>query len=170
LSDRLLYEPLVEAHAAPLYPVLSPAEVWQHIWPSDATSVETLAARFRKMAAGPGDKRPGERWVNFAVRLRDGGAYCGRVEATVHADGEWAEIAYLFGPMFWGRGYATEAVGWLRAHLREQHGVRELWAATTPGNAPSRRLLERLGFAAVEAPSRALLSADPGDLIYCAKE
>jgi RimJ/RimL family protein N-acetyltransferase len=163
MASRLRYEALTPSHAPLLYPVLRAEEVWRHIGPSEAATLEELAARFTGMAAGPPPERAEELWVNFAVRLADDGPYCGRIEATVH--GSFAEIAYLFGPAFWGQGLATEAVRWLREHLRERFGVAELWAATRPENSSSARLLRRLGF--VESPPvRRLLSADAGDLLF----
>ena len=166
VSSRLAYEPLSADHAAALFGPLSDARVWHHIGPPDSTSVEQLAAEFARRAAGPSEPST-ERWVNYAVRVIESNVYCGRVEATVH--GTWAEIAYLFGPAFWGHGFASEAVGWLRAELRRQLGVTELWAAVRPDNERSLRLLRRMGFvermpASVE---RTLSSADDGDLLLC---
>lgn len=163
MASRLRYEALTPSHAPLLFPVLSAKEVWRHIGPSESATLEELAARFTRMAAGPPPEHAEERWVNFAVRLADDGPYCGRIEATVH--GSWAEIAYLFGPAFWGRGLATEAVHWLREHLREQFGVAELWAATRPENRASVCLLRRLGF--IESPPvHRILSADAEDLLF----
>jgi RimJ/RimL family protein N-acetyltransferase len=161
----LTYEALRADHAAALFEPLTDERVWRHIGPPDSTTVDELAAEFARRAAGPGPDASGERWVNYAVRIGHDGPYCGRVEATVH-DG-WAEIAYLFGPAFWGRGLAREAVTWLRDELRARFGVTELWAAVRPDNERSLRLLQRLGFverAAAEA-ERAPRSADPGDLL-----
>jgi RimJ/RimL family protein N-acetyltransferase len=156
-ADELVYEPLAPAHAAVLFPVLGDARVWQHIQGSDGMSEEQMRVAYARRAAG--STRPGEQWVNLAVRLASG-PYLGRVEATVHAAG-WAEIAYVFGLSHRGHGYARAAVAWLLAHL----GADEIWAATRPENAPSRRLLDALGFRECP-PSRPLASWDPGDLTY----
>jgi RimJ/RimL family protein N-acetyltransferase len=167
VSRRLAYEPLGVNHAAALFGPLSDARVWRHIGPPDSTSVDELAAEFARRAAGPGSEAGAERWINYAVRVVESGAYCGRIEATVH--GTWAEIAYLFGPAFWGHGFATEAVSWLREDLRQRFGVTELWAAVRPDNERSLRLLRRIGFvertpASSVAAERTLSSADGGDL------
>ncbi|HEX4459559.1 MAG TPA: GNAT family N-acetyltransferase, partial [Polyangia bacterium] len=132
MSSRLAYEPLGAEHAAALFEPLSDARVWRYIGSPDSTSVEELAAEFARRAAGPSPEHGAERWVNYAVRIIDGSVYCGRLEATVH--GTWAEIAYLFGPAFWGHGFASEAVGWLCEQLRRRFGVSELWAAVRPDN------------------------------------
>ena len=164
MKRRLDYEALVADHAQSLFAILADARVWRHLDAPDSATVEELAAEFARRASGPPPGRSDERWVNFAVRLADDGPYVGRIEATVH--GPWAEIAYLFGPAHWDRGLATEAVGWLREHLRDRFGVEELWAATRKDNLRSLRLLARLGFVAA-APLRPLLSADDGDVLMC---
>ena len=157
-EPSLVFEPLRPDHATELFPVLGDARVWEHILGNDGATETQMRALYARRAAGPG--RPGERWMNHAVRL-SGGPYLGRIEATVHDEERWAEVAYVFGQVRRGQGHARVAVGW----LLEQLGVDEVWACTTPGNTPSRRLLEALGFR--EVPStRPLASWDPGDLTY----
>src|SRR5262249_45830718 len=153
----LAFERLGPEHASVLFPVLGDARVWEHLQGSDWATEDQRRAAYADRAAGP--VRPGERWVNHAVRLQ-GGPYLGRVEATVHAAG-FAEIAYVFGLAHRGQGHARASVRWLLGQL----GVDEVWATTTPGNARSRRLLEALGFRQV-SPTRPLASWAPGDLTY----
>jgi len=45
-----------------------------------------------------------------------------------------------------GRGYATEAAQRLMDWARAEHGVRRFISSTTPDNAPSLRVHEKLGF------------------------
>lgn len=56
--------------------------------------------------------------------------------------GDAREVGYSLGREHWGRGIATEA---LRLMLAEDP-TRPLEAGTDPGNAASRRVLEKLGF------------------------
>jgi ribosomal-protein-alanine N-acetyltransferase len=56
------------------------------------------------------------------------------------------EIGYGLAGSARGRGLGTEAVGVLAAWVERQPGVRRLTADALVGNAPSRRVLERLGF------------------------
>jgi RimJ/RimL family protein N-acetyltransferase len=60
-------------------------------------------------------------------------------------DGE-VEIGYALVPAAHGNGLAAEATGLLVAWARTQPAVRRVAARVDPSNAPSRRLLERLGF------------------------
>jgi RimJ/RimL family protein N-acetyltransferase len=57
-----------------------------------------------------------------------------------------AEIGYGLAGSARGRGLGTEAVGMLAAWVELQPGVRRVIADALVGNAPSRRVLERLGF------------------------
>ncbi len=91
------------------------------------------------------------------------GTPIGRIEATLH-DGI-AEIGCVFGPRWWGLGYATEAVGWVVAEV-EQQGWGPCWAAVASANASSTRLLRRLGFEARQPGGSPLQSFDPGDLTF----
>lgn len=84
---------------------------------------------------------------------------CGRVRGP---DGDGAtEIGYGLSPSVRGRGLATEAVGLLADWLDGQPGVRRITAEALVGNAPSRRLLLRLGFTCTaEVPPYACFERD----------
>lgn len=56
------------------------------------------------------------------------------------------DIGYAFLPAFRGQGYAREAARATCALARERFGIARLLAIVSPGNAPSIRLLEDLGF------------------------
>jgi RimJ/RimL family protein N-acetyltransferase len=171
-TERLVLEPLGAEHAPGLFTALDDARVGAYIGGPDVTTLEALEHRIRRLHEGPPADRLDERWVNIAVILGTNpaedptgdrpviGPVIGRLEATVHDD--WAEIAYLLGPAYWGAGYATEAVGWFLGHLERP----ELWAAVHPANEPSRRLLQRLRFERVDAPTRPVSSYDDGDLAW----
>lgn len=162
-TRRLAIEPLTISHAEDLHAALDDPAVARYLLHPDVTTMGALRGRIEQLAAGPPPERPGERWWNFAVRLAAERTIIGRLEATTY--GDWGEIAYVFGPRWWGLGYATEATRWLIDHL-VAHAVTELWAAVHPANEPSKRLLARLGFRAVVEPSRPVASFDPGDTAF----
>jgi len=166
-TPRLLIEPLAASHAAGLHAALDHPDVGQFLSAPDVTTLDALHARIERVTAGPPPSRPGERWWNFAARLAADGVIIGRVEATTY--GAWGEIAYVFGPRWWGKGLAAEATAWLVHHLAA-HGVVELWAAVQPANQRSHRLLLRSGFVAIDAPARPLASFDPGDAVFARRQ
>lgn len=111
--------------------------------PFAASSVEDLAARIARSGADPLDHTKAEyRWW---VRVD------GEVVGTVAVPQVWwtmgtAEIAYHLDEAWFGRGIATAAVRELVQRLFERGGLRRLVATVSVDNAPSVRLLERLGF------------------------
>lgn len=159
-TPRLVIEPLAPVHARGLHAALDHPDVGQFIGGPDVTTPEALCDRIVRLAAGPASPRPGERWWNFAVMLRADRTIIGRLEATTY--GDWGEIAYVFGPCWWGQGLASEATHWLLHYLADR-GIPELWAAVDPDNEPSQRLLLRIGFGRVNEPTRPLASFDAGD-------
>lgn len=71
---------------------------------------------------------------------------CG-LKGWADADGR-VEVGYGLAAPFRGLGYGSEAVGALLGWLRTRSEVRTVLAEVLAANAPSRRLVERLGFAA----------------------
>lgn len=77
-------------------------------------------------------------------RLDDGVpmGLCGLIKRDTLPD---VDIGFAFRPAFGGQGYALEAATAVMAHAREVLGLRRVVAITTPDNAASARLLEKLG-------------------------
>lgn len=57
-----------------------------------------------------------------------------------------AEVGYDFAQLYWGKGYASEAVGTVLRFGFEQLNLNRIEAATIADNHESIRLLERIGF------------------------
>ena len=89
---------------------------------------EGLLARYERLVAGPSD--PTVSWLNWVVSLRAEGRLTGTVQATITPDplGSVAEIAWVIGTSWQGRGIATEAaqglVGWLDDRADVDHRPR----------------------------------------------
>jgi RimJ/RimL family protein N-acetyltransferase len=66
------------------------------------------------------------------------------------------EIGFLLHPDFHGRGFAHEAMEAVIDHLFATHDLSELVAEADPRNAPSLRLLARLGFHETGRASRTM--------------
>ena len=158
-GPRLSFESLRRGHAEGLFTALDDPRVGRYIGGPDVTTMAELRARIDRLLAGSGDDA--ETWLNWVVRLK--GTVIGRIEATLH-DGV-AEIGYVFGPRWWGRGYGSEAVAWLLSELRQQ-GVPEAWASVDPDNEASIRLLRRVGFEETTPGEVLLHSYVPGDRVF----
>lgn len=157
-TERLSLVPQRVEHAREMAAVLSDPALHRFIGGEPAT-VGELRTRYARMAAGPADAV--ESWCNWVIRLRedeeregDGegsrqGRLVGTVQATISPAGPvgppgggaepWlvAEIAWVVGTAFQGRGIASEAarglVGWLgrrsvrgiAAHIHPDHAASE---------------------------------------------
>ncbi|WP_329032815.1 GNAT family N-acetyltransferase [Streptomyces sp. NBC_01725] len=152
-TERLVLVPQRVEHAREMADVLSDPALHTFIGGAPATADE-LRSRYARMAAGPAD--PAESWCNWVIRLREGeedgegeegpgqGPLTGTVQATISpavpgesGPGSWlvAEIAWVVGSAFQGRGIASEAarglVGWLvrrpvrdiAAHVHPEHAA-----------------------------------------------
>lgn len=82
----------------------------------------------------------------LAVVLKDGGSLIGncgvRVSAPAHREGN---MGYEIDPHFWGNGYATEAGGAVLRFGFQELGLHRIWAQVVAENAPSIRVLKKLG-------------------------
>jgi RimJ/RimL family protein N-acetyltransferase len=141
-TERLTLEPQVVAHAARMFALLQDPAIYRYENEAPA-SLDWLQERFRRLESrASADGR--EQWLNWVVRI-GADELIGFVQATIDAD-RAAAIAYVFGSVYWGRGYATEAVSAMLRDLVVHHDVVEYSAVLKRANARSIRLLQRLGF------------------------
>jgi RimJ/RimL family protein N-acetyltransferase len=141
-SERLRLAPLTVDDAEEMVGVLSDAALHRFTGGSPP-DVEQLRRRYRAQVAGTSPDGS-ERWLNWIVRLRSDGAAIGYVQATVGSDGRSAELAWVIGTRWHGRGYAREAVTSVVGILRSG-GVTRLVAHVHPEHAASQRVAEHAG-------------------------
>lgn len=144
-TDRLDLVPLRVADAGEMVSVLADPALYAYIGGAPPSRAD-LVRRFRAQVAGRSpDGR--EAWHNWIVRERTSGAATGFVQATIVVDGPpSAEIAWVIGTSWQGRGYATEAARALVAWL-EGRGVRSVVAHIHPDHRASAAVAERAGLA-----------------------
>ncbi|WP_431256483.1 GNAT family N-acetyltransferase [Roseateles chitinivorans] len=163
-TARLTLSQLVDADIDELATLLWDERVYEHIGglPSEADEV---ALGLRRALIGPPVDRASERWLNYAVRLRENHQLIGRLEATVH-DGV-AEVAFLLGPSSWGHGYAAEGLAWLHDEVSRLSPGAQCWATTLPANVRSSRLLTACGYERIDpAAAPDLMTYDEGDWVF----
>ncbi|MFI6675938.1 GNAT family N-acetyltransferase [Kribbella sp. NPDC050470] len=128
-TARLVMLPLQVEYAGEMAEVLSDPDLYTFTG-GEPPTVEALENRYRRQLAGPG--RENEYWLNWVVQYDS--QLVGYVQATV--TGRTAEIAWVIGTAWQGRGYAKEAarglVDWLGAH-----GVERIVAHVHPDHAAS---------------------------------
>jgi RimJ/RimL family protein N-acetyltransferase len=80
----------------------------------------------------------------LTVRKEDGIpiGICGLLKRDTLPD---ADVGFAFLPQFWSKGYGFEAAAATLAYGRKAHGLKRIVAVTSPDNAGSIRVLEKLG-------------------------
>ncbi|MCQ8192602.1 GNAT family N-acetyltransferase [Streptomyces rugosispiralis] len=146
-TKRLDLLPLHVEHAEEMAAVLSDPALHTFIGGTPDTP-RALRSRYQRMTAGSPD--PAISWLNWVIRLRGKAGLTGTVQATVSPSGHGpiAEIAWVVGTPWQGRGIATEAarglVDWLSqqpvhtviAHIHPEHRASAA-VATAAGLTPT---------------------------------
>ncbi|MBF9069224.1 GNAT family N-acetyltransferase [Streptacidiphilus fuscans] len=131
-TPRLDLLPLDLDHAPEMAGVLSDPALHAFIGGAPDTP-QALRARYLRLTAGSPD--PAVSWLNWVIQLRDEARLTGTVQATVTVADRMpvAEVAWVVGTPWQGKGIATEAarglVAWLRdlsvhtvvAHIHPDH-------------------------------------------------
>ena len=141
-TERLTLRALTDADREPFAAMNADPRVMEHFpAPMDREASDGFVDRIL------------QRWEEegmglWAVERRDDGRFLGFTGLVLERGMPFSpvvEIGWRFGPAAWGSGYATEAA---RAALRfgfEVLGLEEIQSWTVPANAPSRRVMERIG-------------------------
>ncbi|AEN11642.1 MULTISPECIES: GNAT family N-acetyltransferase [unclassified Streptomyces] len=143
-TRRLDAVPLRPAYADEMAAVLADPALHAYTGgaPEDAGA---LRARYERQTAGSPD--PAELWWNWVLRVRADGRLAGYVQATVR--GTRAEVAWVVGTGWQGRGYAKEAAVGLVRHLLDQ-GVPAVVAHIHPEHAASAAVAAAAGLEPTE--------------------
>jgi RimJ/RimL family protein N-acetyltransferase len=141
-TARLSLLPLQIEYAGEMAKVLADPALYTFTG-GEPPTVEALEARYRRQLAGPG--RADEHWLNWVIRHED--ELIGYVQATV--TGSTAEIAWVIGTAWQGRGYAKEAALGLVAWLDEQ-GVERIIAHVHPDHTASAAVTAAAGLTRTE--------------------
>jgi RimJ/RimL family protein N-acetyltransferase len=142
-TDRLRLRELHEGDAAFIVELLNQPSFLEHI---GDRGVRTPADAVRYIADGPATSYREHGFGLFLAELRDGGAAAGMCGLMRKPWLDAPDLAYAFLPQHWARGYGREAAAAVLAEARSAWGVTRVTAVVTSANAPSLRLLERLGF------------------------
>ena len=95
-----------------------------------------------------------ERHFYWTVREKHTGDFIALVSLDPHHIGDDLEVSYQFLPRWWGAGYAAEAVQEVIEFAFHELNLPRVIAVTQMANAPSRRLLEKLGMELIDTYER----------------
>jgi RimJ/RimL family protein N-acetyltransferase len=132
-TARLALDPLRVEDGAEMVGVLADPRLYAFIG-GEPPDLATLRQTYERLVRGASDA--GEAWHNWIVRLGEGGPPVGTVQATVSPERSRAEIAWVIGVNWQGRGFATEAARSLVAWL-EGEGIGTIVALIHPDHEAS---------------------------------
>jgi len=159
-GGRLHFHRMGPADLAGLHAHWNEPDVRRYLWDDEAVSAETVQAVLA--ASDESFARAGYGlWV-----LRDAGGtllgFCGLrpIDGTAEV-----EILYSVAPSRWGDGLATEAAAAVLRHALDEVGLPRVFGGIDAPNVASRRVLEKVGMRAAEAPAGA-----PAGVRYLVRE
>lgn len=153
-TPRLFIDPIRCEHAPDLFAVLRDPRIYTYIPEEPPRSEEDLEARIRRLVMGP-ERSVRELWFNWVVRTKEDGKFVGSLQSTLYVGLGSASVAYLFGPAYWGRGFAREGVSAMVSWIGARSDVRVIEALVDTRNLRSIRLLRQLGFRRIKTETRA---------------
>jgi len=142
-TERLVLRPVAPADADALFAMRSDPEVQRYgshgPWTERQTAVDYITRMTAYLEAGDPPQ--------FAIERQADHAVVGTC-TLFHLDTQSrrAECGYVLRRSEWGRGYAVEAMTAVLDWGFDTLGLHRVEADLDPRNAPSARLLERLGF------------------------
>ena len=143
-TDRLVLRRLTVEDAPFIFELVNDADWLRYIGDKGVRNLEDAR---RYVESGPIESYARHGFGLFFVGRRPAGApmgLCGLIKREGLDD---VDLGYAFLPRFRGCGYAEEAGAAALRFARERAGLSRVVAITTPDNARSIRVLERLGFA-----------------------
>ena len=141
-ATRVGLRPLESGDAAALHAVFSDPEAMRY-WSSPPH--EDLA-RTEEMIDSIRERFEQRDLLQWGIERKEDARLLGTVTLIAAGSQPRAELGYILGPEHWGQGYAGEAQLRVIEFAFDDLGLHRLEADTHPGNAPSLRSLERLGF------------------------
>lgn len=143
VTARLRLRPFVESDADDLFALQSDADVLRY-WDSPPWTERSRVDRFLAKCQEMAEEGSGARVV---VERADDGAFVGWCTLNSwNPDFRSASLGYCLGKPAWGQGFATEAAGAMLGWAFDALDLNRVQAEADTRNAPSARVLEKLGF------------------------
>ena len=143
-APSITLEPLTVEHAEAMATVLADPALYA-VTGGEPPTTEELRDRYARQVRGMSPDGT-EGWLNWIVVDAIDDQPAGYVQATIRPDDDHdeAELGWVIGTRWQGRGFATEAAQAVADWL-EQQGIATLVAHIRPGHRPSERVAESLG-------------------------
>ncbi len=164
-TERLVLEPLQEAHASEMFRIIGDPLIYTFLHERPPFTEEELRARYRFLERRRSPDGAHE-WLSWVIR-GPGGEVHGHVNAIVHGRGS-GDLSVILSPRLWRQGFGREALKAVIAELRENHRATSFFATISPRNDLAIGLFQHLGCKLVSRADFDLRAVDNGDLIFVA--
>jgi RimJ/RimL family protein N-acetyltransferase len=167
-TERLLLRPFTRGDVEAVFAYRQREDVARYLFDgpmSYESCAEAVQARIGQVSLGAENDR-----LTLAVIRRSDDMLVGEVTLIWRsAASRQGEVGYVFNPVFHGQGYALEATRELLTVGFAGFGLHRIYARCDPRNAPSFRLMERLGMRQeAHFRERTLLRGEWTDEYVCA--
>jgi RimJ/RimL family protein N-acetyltransferase len=162
-TERLVLEPLNEAHASEMFRILIDPILYTYLHERPPFTEDELRARYRFLERRRSPDGANE-WLSWVLRGPGGEAY-GYVSAIVHGRGA-ADLSVLVTPRMWRQGFAREAVAKAIAELKSSRGATSFFATVSPRNDQAISLLQHLGFRPVSRSEFDVRAVENDHLVF----
>ena len=143
-TERLLLRPFSDDDFEALLAIHSRPDVARYLYWEPRSPAEARRALDERLEMTEVEKEGDG--INLAVIRRDTGAMIGEVNLVWQSEEyQQGELGFLIHPDHGGHGFATEATEAMLALGFEGVGLHRIFGNCDPRNAPSARLMERLG-------------------------
>lgn len=139
--NRLILEPVTSHHAGEMFTVLADPTLYHFTGGEPPKNIESVRRWFTNLETRQSPDGT-EHWLTWIVQLKEQNACIGYVQATI-SDSE-ADVAWLIGTSWQGRGYAKEAVALLKSRLANAR-IKRLTANIHPDHVASQQVASSVG-------------------------
>jgi len=162
-TERLVLEPLQDAHASEMFRVLVDPILYTYLHERPPFTEEELRARYRFLERRRSPDGAHE-WLAWVLRGPGGEVY-GHVNAIVRARGA-ADMSVLITPRMWRQGFAREALAAAIAELKASRDAKYFFATVSPRNDQAISLFQHLGFRLESRTDFDMRPVDNDDLVF----
>ena len=142
MTERLVLREAGEADAAFFLELLNDPDFVRHVADRGVRTLEDARRYIAERLAGSYRRNGFGLWLVEPKGEGAAAGICGLVKREGLPD---LDIGYAFLPRFRAKGYASESASAVLAYARDVLGLKRLLAVTSPDNAVSGRVLEKLG-------------------------
>lgn len=142
-TERLILRTWLLNDLKDFFEIYGDPEVWRFINPKGVFQNDDVARRALRRGIAYQEEHGMCHWATVE---KSRGKVIGACGFNLFEAGPELELVYHFAPLYWGRGYATEAGRACLSYAFNELNAQQIVASTYAENLASQRVLEKIGF------------------------